>query len=172
MKAKPIVILVVVLLAGSVIANAESHNSQSIYGGAIGGLTGNICALGTGWPPEPGGKVRGLIMEYFMVTDDEAIAEYVNGFVVCAGGDMNMDENGQGPVWGTFLFSKGDRVWEGTYNGQRITDFADGSSSGYWHTEGHGRGPGLQGKTIKLDSVTIGTGIDLIFVTITGNPEK
>ena len=162
MKTKLFIVLVVLLFAGNVIASGKSDNAQSINGGATEQMTGAICDLGTGYPPVPGGKIRGLSLEYFLTAQPGPIAEFLDGFMGCVVINANLDENMSGPVWGTWEYSKGDMTWEGTWNGQ----FNWALGAGSWHLRGRGRGPGLQGKSISGDTVVIGTGVDYMFATI------
>jgi hypothetical protein len=167
MRTKIIVVLFAVVLAGSVIVSGEPHNAQSINGGATEQYTGKLCDLGIGFPPVPGGKIRGFSIEYQTTAQLGPIFEFLDGFKGCAVINANLDENLSGPAWGTWAYSKGDMTWEGTLNGP----YNWALNAGSWHVEGHGRGPGIEGRVISWDAVNIGTGIDYLFVTISGKPK-
>jgi len=170
MKVKIFVVLCAVLLAGNLIAG-DGSNVKGVNSGGFNATIGLI-SPGSGYPPVPGGKIRGLtLLAQSVATTTGPAADLMNGFVGPVIINANLDENMAGPIWMTFEWSKaGGFTWAGTCNGQY--DFALGAGS--WKCEGNIQGPGLRHILTKNDTVCPGPSDNPIcpfFGTATGLPE-
>jgi len=127
-----------------------------------------IISPGSGFPPTPGGKIRGLILvAQFTATTTGPAADFLSGFGGPATCNANLDENMTGSFWFTFEYSKGEFTWAGTCNGQ----YNWALSAGSWTCKGHLRGPGIKNGVVINDTVQPGLSPMYSFGRISGLPE-
>ena len=174
MKSKRIIVIlgivcILALAAGiqsTLAANQNQKDGWLEFGGRM-DVTG-IMSLGSGFPPVPGGKIRGLVIgELFTSTTTGPAADFMNGFAGPVTFYANLDENMSGPFWATFEWSKGEYTYAGTCNGQMNWAFTAGSNK----CEGTVTGPGIRHAVLINDTVTPGDGPSYVFGRLSGLPE-
>jgi hypothetical protein len=166
-----IVFFAVLFVAAAVSTPAkDNENKENAEWMEFGGHTETIGLIspGSGYPPVPGGKVRGLILvAQFTATTTGPAADFLSGFGGPSTVNANLDENMTGPIWFTFEWSKGEFTWAGACNGQ----FNWALSAGSWTCKGHLRGPGIKNGVVKNDTVQPGLSLLYAFGRISGLPE-
>jgi len=158
MKSKRIIAFIgfvcILVLAASVqstLAANEKENGEWVDVGGVNNIIGFI-SPGSGYPPVPGGKVRGLILLVQFTATTTGPAEFLDGFSGPCTFNANLDENMTGPFWFTFEWSKDGFTWAGTCNGQYNWALGAGSN----RCEGRVKGPGIKNGLTINDTVTPG----------------
>lgn len=155
MNAKGTSLLIAIVLTFSLCLNGASHKVRSL---TAGGTETNLGLIdpGQGYPPVPGGKIRGVKTMYQDTLIGPA-GEYASGSGPVTM-NCNLDEDLTGPCWGTFEFANAKGTWKGVWEGQ--FNFALGAGS--YKATAYGRG-GLQNMILQTVAVYPG-------VPITGFP--
>jgi hypothetical protein len=167
MRARIIVMLFVVLPTVSLVASGQPHHAQSMTATCVESVDYSRLDEVTwesGYPPTPGGKVRGLTLPYMVTEIHGSALDFLADAKVLYTINCNLDENLTGPCWGTVAYSKDsvkllEGVWSGEYN------FSPDVDAGRWQTVANGTSADLRGLVLHSDAVTPGPGPEFTFDT-------